>query len=107
MSKEDLTKVTCLLEDIRLSVNTDVFKRHLEKCPRHLLQTWTDGDNFDILHHAILENNFVVVGNLFAMGYFKPPHETKCPWSYVHLSAVLGYRTITSMLLQERPFDNQ
>ncbi|KAL8606784.1 hypothetical protein ACOMHN_049613 [Nucella lapillus] len=109
MSSEDISisTITILLDDVKLHVNPEMFKRHLQKCSRARLQSWTDKKDMDILHHAILENNMVVVGTLFAMSYFKPPHEVATSWSYVHLAAVLGQRTIVSMLLQERPFDNR
>nr|KAG5711117.1 hypothetical protein BaRGS_004761 [Batillaria attramentaria] len=96
-----------LLEDIKTHATTEIFRRHLEKCSRLKVESWKDADGLDLLHHAILENNFVVVGTFFAQGYFKPPHEVTTSWSYVHLAATLGHRTIVSMLLQERPFDNK
>jgi hypothetical protein len=95
-----------LLEDIKLHVGTEMLKRHLEKCSQRRLQGWRDEEGLDIMHHAILENNLVVVGSLLALGYFKPPHQPAISWSYVHLAAVLGQRSVVSMLLQERPYDN-
>ncbi|XP_076466449.1 uncharacterized protein LOC143297825 [Babylonia areolata] len=109
MSVEDISiaNITRLLDDIKLHVNTDIFKCHLQKCSRGRLESWTDDNNLDLLHHAVLEKNFVVVGLFFAMGYFKPPHQVAISWTYVHVAAILGQRTIVSMLLQERPFDNR
>ncbi|KAK7107323.1 hypothetical protein V1264_015268 [Littorina saxatilis] len=109
MSSDDVTDshITTLLDDIKLNVDTEMFKRHLEKCSRRKLETWRDKDDLDLMHHAIMESNFVVVGNFFALGFFKPPHEVMTSWLYVHVAAVLGQRTIVSMLLQERPYDNR
>ena len=101
------SSISTLLDDIKLHINTEIFKKHLQKCPRQKLQSWKDANDFDLLHHAILENNFVAVGTLFALGFFKPPHEVVTSWTYVHLAAVLGERTVISMLLQERPYDNK
>ena len=109
MASDDVTDshLSTLLDDIKLHVDNQMFKRHLEKCSRRKLESWKDENDLDLLHHAILENNFVVVGNLFALGFFKPPHEVVTSWLYVHMAAVLGERTIISMLLQERPYDNK
>lgn len=97
-----------ILEDIRLHAGADVLRSHIQRCSRQKLESWKDGHGLDLLHYAIMENSYVAAGTFFAHGFFKPPHEpSTASWSYVHMAAALGYRSILSLLLQERPYDNK
>lgn len=97
-----------ILEDIRLHAGADVLRSHIQRCSRQKLESWKDGHGLDLLHYAIMENSYVAAGTFFGQGFFKPPHEpSTASWSYVHMAAALGYRSILSLLLQERPYDNK
>lgn len=76
----------------------------LETCERVQLLTWTDTNGYDILHHAIMSANVEAVGMIFALGHFRAPHEPMFH-SYLHVAANCGNRSISVMLLQERPRD--
>ncbi|KAH3729493.1 hypothetical protein DPMN_055465 [Dreissena polymorpha] len=96
--KEALYKKITSTEDV------SALRQCLEKCERAALLSWVDENGYDMLHHTILANNVEAEGMLFALGLFKAPHEPKLH-SYLHVAANLGNRSITAMLLQERPGD--
>lgn len=96
--KKQLYKKICTTEDVI------ILRQSLEKCKKTDILQWTDENDYDILHHAILASNVEALGMIFALGYFKAPHEPM-RHSYIHLAANFGNRSITAMLLQERPQD--
>ncbi|KAL4233476.1 hypothetical protein ACF0H5_008157 [Mactra antiquata] len=99
---EDLKKT--LYKKILTTEDVSSVRQCLEKCERKYLLAWTDEGGYDVLHHAIMANNIEAVGMIFAMGLFKPPHEPKYH-PYIHLAANFGNRSISVMILQERPQD--
>ncbi|XP_052811807.1 uncharacterized protein LOC128239275 [Mya arenaria] len=91
---------------VKISTTEDVtlLRHHLEKCKKTEVLQWIDENGYDILHHTIMAGNVEAEGMLFALGLFKPPHEPK-KHSYIHVAANFGNRSVTAMLLQERPQD--
>lgn len=85
--------------------NDEIIMCLLETSPKRYIKAFVDVNGFDVLHHAIIANNVVLVNALLSPGLFLPPHLPKfCP--YIHLACRLGYKTILQLLLNARPTDN-
>ncbi|KAK6170473.1 hypothetical protein SNE40_018859 [Patella caerulea] len=78
----------------------------VEKLPRKDVIAWHDSNHFDFLHHAIIHNNVIAVGTFLTRGYFKSLQEPNI-YPYQHVACLLGFKTILTMLLQERQFDDK
>ncbi|XP_050390109.1 uncharacterized protein LOC126809526 [Patella vulgata] len=78
----------------------------VEKLPMKDVIAWHDSNHFDFLHHAIIHNNVIAVGTFLTRGYFKSLQEPNI-YPYQHVACLLGFKTILTMFLQERQFDDK
>ncbi|KAL3882208.1 hypothetical protein ACJMK2_028576 [Sinanodonta woodiana] len=98
--------ITAIHAGVRSVEDVDRLRQCLNKLDRNTIQSWSDDQGLDVLHHAIMSNNMECLEMIFAKGHFKPPYEPKS-LPYIHLAASLGHRAILLALLQTRPSDNR
>ncbi|KAK3580415.1 hypothetical protein CHS0354_012438 [Potamilus streckersoni] len=98
--------ITAIHTGVHSVEDVDRLRHYLDKLDRNTIQSWSDDQGLDVLHHAIMSNNIECLEMIFAKGHFKPPLEPKS-LPYIHMAASLGHRAILFALLQARPSDNR